>query len=130
VNWTPLYHAFLVGCGGFVGSVLRYVLSGAVQRLDPVGTFPYGTLAVNAVGCLVIGVLGGLADSRHLFGPELRHLIFLGVLGGLTTFSTFGHETLALMRDGEHLKAGANVIASIVVCLVLAWLGYEFGRTR
>ena len=62
--------------------------------------------------------------------PELRHLVFLGVLGGLTTFSTFGHETIALLRDGEHLKAGVNVVGTVILCLGLVWLGYGLGRAR
>ncbi len=125
-----IYDSFLVGAGGFVGSVLRFWVSGLVQRLDPAGTFPYGTLAVNTIGCFIIGVLGGLVDSRGVMSPELRTLVFLGVLGGLTTFSTFGHETLALLRDGENLKAGLNVAGSVVLCLGLVWLGYGIGRMR
>ncbi len=127
---SVVYESFLVGAGGFVGSVLRYWVSGLVQRLDPVAAFPYGTLSVNAVGCFVIGVLGGLVDSRGVMSPELRHLVFLGVLGGLTTFSTFGHETVALLRDGEHLKAGVNVVGTVILCLGLVWLGYGLGRAR
>ena len=111
-----------------MGASLRYIMSGLVQRLDPMGTFPYGTMSVNVLGCLVIGVLGGLADSRHVLGPNARLFIILGVLGGFTTFSSFAFETLALLRDGESLRAGANVFGSVLACLVSVWLGYAIGN--
>lgn len=114
----------LVGAGGAIGSVLRYLASGFVQRLDFWGSFPAGTLAVNVVGCAVLGLLGGLSDSRYLFGPGARLFVFIGVLGGFTTFSTFSYETLALMRAGETAKAALNVGASLLLCLAGTWLGY------
>ena len=113
-----------------MGSVLRFGVSGLVQRIDPAGAFPYGTLAVNTIGCLAIGLLGGLAESRQVLGPELRLFLFLGLLGGFTTVSSFGFETLALARDGEHLKAGVNVAATIVLSLTAVWLGHGVGSTR
>jgi len=122
--------ALLVGLGGFAGSILRFAVSGAAQRLDPSGSFPYGTLTVNALGCLSIGFCAGLVESRALFGPELRLFLFLGLLGGFTTFSTFGYETHVLLRDGDGFKAGVNVIASVALGLVLVWLGHALGRTR
>ena len=87
----------LVGFGGFVGAVLRYGISGWVQRWTGSVNFPYGTLAVNLLGCLVIGLLAGLAEDRGLFTPEARLFLFIGVLGAFTTFSTFGIETLNLL---------------------------------
>lgn len=69
---ASIWQLALIGSGGFIGTVLRYTVSGWVQRLDPAGSFPYGTLAVNALGCLVIGALGGLADSRQVLGAEAR----------------------------------------------------------
>jgi len=114
----------LVGAGGAVGSVLRYLASGFVQRLDFWGSFPGGTLAVNLIGCTVLGVLGGLSDSRYLLGPSARLFVFIGILGGFTTFSTFSYETLALIRSGEAAKAALNASASIVLCLAGTWLGY------
>lgn len=125
---SGLQQVILVGAGGFVGASLRYIISGVVQRLDPLGTFPYGTLSVNVLGCLVIGVLGGLADARHVLGPNARLVVILGVLGGFTTFSTFAYETLALLRDGENLRAAVNVLASVLVCLLTVWLGYAMGN--
>ena len=119
----------LVGAGGFGGSVMRYALSGVVHRLVPLSAFPYGTLAVNGLGCLVIGLLVGLSDARNVIGPQMRLFLFLGVLGGFTTFSTFGHETLALLRDGERLAAAGNVVSQLVVGLGCAWAGYALASS-
>ena len=114
----------LVGMGGFLGSILRYILGGLVHRVFTSGAFPYGTLFVNVVGCLVIGFLAGLADARQMIGPELRLFLFLGVLGGFTTFSTFGYETMAMLRDGELLKGALSVFLHLVVGLSSVWFGY------
>ncbi len=92
---------FLVGCGGFVGSVARYVIAGLVQRLTGSFTFPYGTLAVNLLGCFAIGALSGLFESRGVFSEPTRLFLLVGMLGGFTTFSTFVVETFSLLRDGE-----------------------------
>ena len=125
---SSIQEVLLVGTGGFVGASLRFLISGLVQRLDPLGTFPYGTLSVNVLGCLVIGVLGGLADARGVLGPTARLVVVLGVLGGFTTFSTFAYETLALLRDGENLHAAVNVLASVAVSIVAVWIGYAVGN--
>jgi CrcB protein len=120
--------AVLVGAGGFLGAIARYGLSGFVHSLVRTQSFPYGTLVVNVLGCLVLGLLGGLAESRNLFGADLRLFLFLGVLGGFTTFSTFGYETLALMRDADHLRAAINVAAHLTVGLAAVWIGFALTR--
>lgn len=119
-----------VGAGGALGAILRYLVSGWVQQLAPFGAFPLGTLAVNVLGCAVLGTLGGLAESRSLFGPGARLFVFLGILGGFTTFSTFAYETVALLREGEMAKGLLNVVASVVLGLVGAWLGYGVASAR
>jgi len=85
------------------GALARYGLSGLVHRQVPLTTFPYGTLVVNLIGCFAIGVVTGLAESRQLFGPELRTFALIGMLGGFTPFSTFGSETFAMIRGDEYL---------------------------
>jgi len=125
---SSLQEVLLVGTGGFLGASLRFVVSGLVQRLDPAGAFPYGTLSVNVLGCLVIGVLGGLADTKGVIGPTARLVVILGVLGGFTTYSTFAYEPLALLRDGENLRAGANILVSVGVCMIAVWIGYAMGN--
>ena len=109
---------------------MRYALGGGVHRLLPQSTFPHGTLSVNLLGCFLVGVLGGLADSRQVFTPELRTFLFIGLLGGFTTFSTFGYETVTLARGGEYLRAAANVGAHVVVGLTLVWFGYGLASSR
>ena len=122
--------AFLVGVGGFLGALCRYALAGVVHRGLPHTTFPVGTLAVNLLGCLLIGYLAGLADSRQLFSPELRLFAFIGLLGGFTTFSTFGYETVALARDAGYVQAAVNVGLHVVVGLTLVWLAYGLATSR
>jgi len=97
--------------------VLRYVVSGYVQRIANSIEFPYGTLVVNVSGCFLIGVLSQLADARGMFTSESRAFMFVGVLGAYTTFSTFSNETMAFLRDGETLPALTNVGAHIVLGL-------------
>ena len=121
---AALFNAALVGTGGFIGAVCRYGLSGLVQRSAPLASFPYGTLVVNMVGCLLIGIAVGLVDSRQLFGPEFRLFALIGLLGGFTTYSTFGYETFALLRDADYLRAVANVSVHVVLGLALVWAGY------
>ena len=113
----------LVGSGGFIGSILRYLLSGFVQQTSKSVGFPYGTLAVNIVGCLVIGLLSQLAETRGVFTTESRAFIFVGLLGGFTTFSAFGNETLNLWRDGESLLALCNIAGHLVFGLGAVWAG-------
>ena len=121
---VALINAALVGSGGFIGALARYGLSGLVHRRIPLTTFPYGTLAVNLLGCFAIGVLAGFAESRQLFGPEFRVFALIGLLGGFTTFSTFGYETFAMIRDAEYLHAAANIGVHVIAGLALVWLGY------
>ncbi len=115
--------ALYVGLGGFIGSVLRYWVSGAVQQSTGNSGFPFGTLAVNLIGCLVIGFLSELADMRGIFTPETRAFVFVGILGGFTTFSTFGNETMNFLRGGESLPALLNVGVHIFAGLGAIWLG-------
>lgn len=103
---------FLIGVGGFLGAIVRYWLSGRFQELSGSIGFPYGTLAVNLIGCLVLGLLTWLVDARGLFGPETRSLFIIGLLGAFTTFSTFSLETLNLLLARQFLPAFTNVAAN------------------
>lgn len=125
---TTLMQLMLVGMGGFLGSIGRYLLSGAVYRLFQNNSFPSGTAVVNILGCFIIGVCSALVDQRQLLSPETRLFLFIGLLGGFTTFSTFGYETIALMRDGQLLSAGANVLVQVIIGLAAVFFGY--GLTR
>ena len=113
----------LVGVGGFIGAVLRYWASGVVQQFWKNNLFPTGTLAVNFLGCLLIGFLSQLAEEQGAFTSETRLIVFTGILGGFTTFSTFSNETLNLFRDGQSLLAFGNLAAHLVLGLGAVWLG-------
>lgn len=109
---------------------MRYLVSGWAQRLDLWNGFPVGTLAVNLLGSSLLGLLSGLSESRFVFSPTARLILFIGVLGGFTTYSTYTYETLALLREGEYGKAGANVMGTLLLCLAGAYLGFAVGANR
>jgi len=125
-----LLNLVLVGAGGALGAMARYGVGGLVHRNAALASFPFGTLAVNLLGCLLIGLGAGLADARQAFSPEARLFLFVGVLGGFTTFSSFGYETMALLRDHEILRAGLNVGVNVFAGLALVWLGYALTAGR
>ena len=114
---------FIIGAGGFVGAVARYAVSGYFESWSKSVVFPFGTMAVNLLGCLMIGFVVALVDSAYTLSTELRTFILIGFLGAFTTFSTFGSETLNLMRDGEFFLALTNVTVNLVVGLALVWTG-------
>ena len=117
----------LIFLGGGIGASARYWLGGLVhERLG--SAFPYGTLAVNVLGCLLIGILMSTMEERFLASPQLRLFLTIGILGGFTTFSSFSYETIALLRGGEMLNAGLNVSAGIIACLSGTWLGVQLGK--
>ncbi len=111
-----------------MGSIGRYLLSGAVYQLFPNLHFPIGTTVVNVLGCFLIGFITALVEVRNLLSPEVRVFLLIGILGGFTTFSTFGYETIALLRDGAFLSGLANVLIQVVVGISAVWLGYNVVR--
>jgi CrcB protein len=115
---------FLIGLAGFVGTLARYWLAGVAARRYG-ETFPVGTFAVNALGCFLAGVLFYLMYDRFLTSPTLRSVIFIGLLGGFTTFSSYGLQTFTLLRDGEISMALLNIGLSNVAGLFLVWAGYK-----
>lgn len=117
----------VVAAGGAFGSVLRFVMSTWVYA--QVGrSFPYGTLAVNVLGCLLMGFLFVLFIERLASDALLRAGMLIGLLGGFTTFSAFSIETINLVEQGAFAKATVNAIASLVLCVGATWLGVVFGR--
>lgn len=113
----------MVGLGGFIGSILRYAISGYVQDKSGSGSFPYGTIAVNLIGCFVIGFLSQLIESRGVFSLDTRAFLITGILGGFTTFSAFGNETMNLFREGHNMLALANILIQVALGLTAVWLG-------
>jgi CrcB protein len=117
----------LIAVGGAIGSVGRYLLSGAANRFSNTLDFPVGTLTVNLLGSFIIGLLWGWYEHSDFSSP-MRSLLFVGILGGFTTFSAFSLETLILFRDGQLKLALLNVILNNVLGIGLAFLGYAITR--
>ncbi|MCG6938110.1 MAG: fluoride efflux transporter CrcB [Gammaproteobacteria bacterium] len=116
-----------IASGGAFGAVMRYGASVGVYSLLGRG-FPYGTLFVNVVGSMLMGVLSVVLLDRFIVEPEWRAAILVGLLGSFTTFSTFSIETLNLLEQGDMMKAFANIALSIIMCLAAVWFGIVLGR--
>ena len=116
-----------IALAGLVGTLLRYWLSGFMARQYG-ETFPWGTMAVNLIGCLAIGAVFFLTEERFLVSPTVRTVILIGLLGGFTTFSSYGLQTFTLLRNGEFGLAILNVTASNILGLLMVWVGYVVGK--
>jgi len=116
-----LFPFLTVGCGGFVGSVLRYALSLLGQRCSV--TFPHGTLWANLGGCLILGAVSALASKTEVLSPTTRLLLATGVCGGFTTMSTFTYETFKFLQDAEYLYAAGYFFLTLVGCMAFFMLG-------
>ena len=116
-----------IAAGGAIGAVLRFWMSSGIYGLFGRG-FPYGTLAVNVVGSLLMGILYVLLIERLALGAEWRAFLLVGLLGAFTTFSTFSIETLNLLEQADYAKAFANVVLSVVACIAAAFIGITIAR--
>ena len=112
-----------IALAGLAGTLVRYWLSGFVARQYG-ETFPWGTLIVNLIGSFLAGAMYHLAEERFLISPTLRTVIFIGLLGGFTTFSSYGLQTFTLLRNGEIGPATLNIALSNVLGLFMVWMGY------
>jgi CrcB protein len=117
----------MLAVAGALGTLARYGLSGLVHRWTGAG-YPWGTLAVNALGCLLFGILVSFAGTRLWIGGEVRIVVLVGFMGAFTTFSSFAYETNVLFADSEWIVAGLNVLAQNVVGLLAMFLGLAVGR--
>ena len=117
----------LIGFGGFIGAILRYILSGAAQSASGSISFPFGTLVVNILGCFLIGSLVYLIEARAMFTAELRTFLLIGVLGAFTTYSTFGSETHQLILESKFHLAVINIGSHIILGLFAVYLGRMAG---
>ena len=124
---TPLTYVW-VALGGALGSVFRFMLSGLVGRFAG-EAMPWGTLAVNVIGSFIIGWFAAATTSGRVFATaEFRTFVMVGVCGGFTTFSSFSLQTLALFDDGAPVRATANILASVLLCMASVWLGSRVGQ--
>ena len=115
----------LVGVGGFVGAIARHAMGSSVLALSGQTRFPVGTLAVNVVGCALIGVFAAFVEAIPALNGPARLLLVTGVLGGFTTFSAFGLETMLMLRRGDTMLAAGYVAASVVLGLLAVWIGMK-----
>lgn len=118
----------MVGLGGGLGAVCRYLVYETYLAFARDAWLPLGTITVNVFGCLAIGLLGGIAESREVFSPEMRALIFIGFLGGFTTFSTFGFELFFFLKNGQPGLAALNIVIQLTLGLLAVWGGFCLAR--
>jgi len=116
-----------IAAGGSIGAVMRFLVSTGIYSWLGRG-FPYGTLVVNILGSLLMGLLYELFLQRLSVSPEVRAVLLVGFLGAFTTFSTFSIETINLIEQGYLIKAIANVFASVILCILAAWCGLQIAR--
>ncbi len=118
----------MVGIGGGLGAICRYLIYEASLVMVANAWLPLGTLIVNISGCFVIGLLGGISETRELFSPEIRALVFVGFLGGFTTFSTFGYEIFFFIRNGQTGMAIVNLALQVTLGLSGVWAGFTLAK--
>ncbi len=116
---------FLIGLGGFIGSIMRYVIYIGSQSLFKELSFPLGTLIVNITGCLLLGLLNGWAENHQFFTLQIRLFLFVGLLGSFTTFSTFAYQTIEMIQNGHSYQAFFNVAIQVIVGLFAAFIGFQ-----
>ena len=112
---------FVIGLGSFIGGILRYGMAQGIQSRF-LSAYPFGTLSVNLLGCLLIGIVYGLSEKGNL-SPEWRLFLATGLLGGFTTFSAFSNETVSMLREGQFSPAILYVVASVVLGILATFLG-------
>jgi fluoride exporter len=117
----------LVALGGALGSVLRYKVGALVLHQTGTAAFPYGTFTVNVAGCLIAGLLAGLGEHFDFLTADVRLFLFTGFLGGFTTFSAFGVETIALIERGDWTIAASYVVLSVLCGLAALWGALKLG---
>ncbi|VAW95804.1 Fluoride ion transporter CrcB [hydrothermal vent metagenome] len=125
---TPsLINGLIIASGGAIGALTRYLTSQYIyNRFGQ--DFPYGTLGVNVIGSLFMGLLYILLIERMVLSAEWRSFLLIGLIGAFTTFSTFSIESLNLIFNGELFKAGLNIVLSVILCIIAAWVGVIVGR--
>lgn len=122
-----MFNILAVGCGGFIGSIFRYLLGLFVHSICRQTGFPYGTLSANILGCLLIGILSGLVDHRLALSTTTRLFLFTGILGGFTTFSAFSLDTFTILQSDNAqtwLLAALHMAAHVMLGLIAVYIGY------
>jgi len=118
----------IIGAGGFLGAVLRYIAVVTMQVFKTKHAIPLGTLLVNVIGCLLIGLLAVLAENGRFLTADTRNFLIVGILGAFTTFSTFGYESMAMLKNGASTAFVLNIGLQLGLGLAAVWLGMNAGH--
>ncbi len=113
---------FLIGAGGLIGSLARYLTASYFTKIFP-SAFPYGTFLVNTIGCLIIGIVFGFSEKYSWLSPEWRYFLATGICGGFTTFSSFAYENIKLIQEGNFLVFALYSILSFSLGLFAVFIG-------
>jgi CrcB protein len=113
----------IIGLGGFIGTILRYLTAVLFSKLVTTPFIPYGTLAVNFLGCLLIGMVYGISERFHLLSPQWRLFLAAGVCGGFTTFSAFAYENVSMLQQSNFLGFALYSLGSFILCLIAVFAG-------
>lgn len=124
-KFSDMLNLLLVGLGGFIGAISRYLIGSYFEGHSEFLSFPIGILIVNLVGCLIIGMLAGVAERTTLISEEIKLMLFVGLLGSFTTFSTFSHDTMNLITNGLLIHAMLNVLLSVVIGIFAVAVGFK-----
>jgi CrcB protein len=117
----------IIGIGGFIGAVLRYSISGWVYKILG-SSMPYGTLAVNLIGSFILGFFLFFSEDRQVISPLWRNFVAVGILGSLTTFSTFSYETFVLLQENLYGQVTLNILLNVVLTILAVWAGMVLAR--
>lgn len=121
-------NVLIIGAGGAIGAVLRYLVVLSTQVFKDKVPVPLGTLLVNVIGCLLIGVLATLAENGQVLTAEHRNFLIVGILGAFTTFSTFGYESVVLLKNGSQFNFFANLALQLILGFSAVWAGMNLAR--
>jgi CrcB protein len=124
-----LNNLIILGLGGFFGAISRYLLSSSVQNMLKDSSFPYGTLAVNILGCFVLGALAHLAETKGLLDAQTHLFLLVGFVGAFTTFSTFSLESASLFQNGQSAAGMLNILGSNLLGVGFVFIG-QFMASR
>ncbi len=118
----------IIGFGGFMGTIFRYLTSVYFLKNYPSSFIPYGTFAVNFLGCLAIGMMHGIFERFHILSPQWRLFLLTGICGGYTTFSTFAYENILMLQQAKYISFAVYSIGTLLLCLLAIAVGLALAK--